>query len=81
MWRVLREVDEKLVILSRQLRCPILDQRLQTSTELQKLQGVTVPEYQRIGERSQIMLFPEEVMSVRVMPGKIATKPGCGLHG
>ena len=61
-----REVDEKLVILSRQLRCPILtnDYNLNRVAELQ---GVTVLNINELANAVKSVLLPGEVMSVRVI--------------
>ncbi len=61
-----REVDEKLVILARQLRCPILtnDYNLNRVAELQ---GVTVLNINELANAVKSVLLPGEIMSVRVI--------------
>jgi len=61
-----REVDEKLVILARQMRCPILtnDYNLNRVAELQ---GVTVLNINELANAVKSVLLPGETMSVRVI--------------
>ncbi|MHC1740828.1 MAG: PIN/TRAM domain-containing protein [Anaerolineaceae bacterium] len=62
----MREVDEKLVVLARQLRCPILtnDYNLNRVAELQ---GVTVLNINELANAVKSVLLPGEIMSVHVI--------------
>jgi uncharacterized protein YacL len=62
----IREVDEKLVVLARQLRCPILtnDYNLNRVAELQ---GVTVLNINELANAVKSVLLPGEIMSVHVI--------------
>ncbi|MCX6055923.1 MAG: PIN domain nuclease [Chloroflexi bacterium] len=62
----MREVDDKLVVLARQLRCPILtnDYNLNRVAELQ---GVTVLNINELANAVKSILLPGEIMSVRVI--------------
>jgi uncharacterized protein YacL len=62
----IREVDEKLVVLARQLRCPILtnDYNLNRVAELQ---GVTVLNINELANAVKSVLLPGEIMTVRVI--------------
>jgi uncharacterized protein YacL len=59
-------VDDKLVVLARQLRCPILtnDYNLNRVAELQ---GVTVLNINELANAVKSVLLPGEIMSVRVI--------------
>ncbi|GAP05533.1 MAG TPA: PIN domain nuclease [Anaerolinea thermolimosa] len=61
-----REVDDKLVILARQLRCPILtnDYNLNRVAELQ---GVTILNINELANAVKSVLLPGEMLSVRVI--------------
>ncbi|HTX78365.1 MAG TPA: PIN domain-containing protein [Longilinea sp.] len=61
-----KEVDEKLVILARQMRCPILtnDYNLNRVAELQ---GVVVLNINELANAVKSVLLPGETMSVRVI--------------
>jgi uncharacterized protein YacL len=62
----IREVDEKLVVLARQLKCPILtnDYNLNRVAELQ---GVTVLNINELANAVKSVLLPGEIMSVHVI--------------
>jgi uncharacterized protein YacL len=62
----MREVDDKLVVLARQLRCPILtnDYNLNRVAELQ---GVTVLNINELANAVKSVLLPGEIMSVHVI--------------
>lgn len=62
----MREVDDKLVVLARQMRCPILtnDYNLNRVAELQ---GVTVLNINELANAVKSVLLPGEIMSVRVI--------------
>ncbi len=61
-----REVDEKLVVLARQLKCPILtnDYNLNRVAELQ---GVIVLNVNELANAVKSVLLPGEIMSVHVI--------------
>jgi len=62
----MREVDDKLVVLARQMRCPILtnDYNLNRVAELQ---GVTVLNINELANAVKSVLIPGEVMTVEVI--------------
>ena len=62
----MREVDDKLVVLARQMRCPILtnDYNLNRVAELQ---GVIVLNINELANAVKSVLLPGEMMSVRVI--------------
>ncbi|MGB9799873.1 MAG: PIN/TRAM domain-containing protein [Thermanaerothrix sp.] len=71
-----REVDDKLVILARQLRCPILtnDYNLNRVAELQ---GVRVLNVNELANAVKSALLPGEMLSIRIIQeGK---EPGQGV--
>jgi uncharacterized protein YacL len=72
-----REVDEKLVILARQMRCPILtnDYNLNRVAELQ---GVTVLNINELANAVKSVLLPGETMSVRVIQEGKEANQGVG---
>lgn len=61
-----REVDDKLVILARQLKCPILtnDYNLNRVAELQ---GVSILNVNELANAVKSVLLPGEILSVRVI--------------
>jgi uncharacterized protein YacL len=61
-----KEVDDKLVILARQLRCPILtnDYNLNRVAELQ---GVTILNINELANAVKSVLLPGEIMQVKVI--------------
>ena len=61
-----REVDDKLVVLARQMRCPILtnDYNLNRVAELQ---GVTVLNVNELANAVKSILIPGEMMTVQVI--------------
>jgi uncharacterized protein YacL len=62
----MREVDDKLVVLARQMRCPILtnDYNLNRVAELQ---GVMVLNVNELANAVKSVLLPGEIMTVRVI--------------
>jgi uncharacterized protein YacL len=62
----MKEVDDKLVVLARQLRCPILtnDYNLNRVAELQ---GVTVLNINELANAVKSVLLPGEIMQIRVI--------------
>ena len=72
-----REVDDKLVILARQLRCPVLtnDYNLNRVAELQ---GVTVLNINELANAVKSVLLPGELMSIRVIQDGKEANQGVG---
>ena len=62
----MREVDDKLVVLARQMRCPILtnDYNLNRVAELQ---GVTILNINELANAVKSILLPGEIMQVKVI--------------
>ncbi len=62
----MREVDDKLVVLARQLKCPILtnDYNLNRVAELQ---GVTVLNINELANAVKSVVLPGEVLSINVI--------------
>ena len=62
----MREVDDKLVVLARQLRCPILtnDYNLNRVAELQ---GVTILNVNELANAVKSALLPGEILHIRVI--------------
>jgi uncharacterized protein YacL len=61
-----REVDDKLVILARQLRCPILTNDYNLN-RIAELQGVTVLNVNELANAVKSALLPGEILSIRVI--------------
>lgn len=61
-----REVDDKLVILARQLRCPILTNDYNLN-RIAELQGVSILNVNELANAVKSVLLPGEVLSVRVI--------------
>lgn len=72
-----REVDDKLVILARQLRCPILtnDYNLNRVAELQ---GVTVLNVNELANSVKSVLLPGELLHIRVIQEGKESSQGVG---
>ncbi len=72
-----REVDDKLVILARQLRCPVLtnDYNLNRVAELQ---GVTVLNINELANAVKSVLLPGELMNVHVIQDGKEANQGVG---
>ena len=62
----MREVDEKLVMLGRQMNAPILTNDFNLN-RVAELQGVHVLNINELGQRGQIILLPGEALHVRVI--------------
>jgi len=62
----MREVDDKLVVLARQLRCPILtnDYNLNRVAELQ---GVTILNVNELANAVKSAMLPGEILRIRVI--------------
>ena len=72
-----REVDDKLVILARQLRCPILTNDFNLN-RIAELQGVTVLNVNELANAVKSAMLPGEVLSVRVIQEGKETDQGVG---
>ena len=59
-----KEVDDKLVILARQLRCPVLTNDYNLN-RIAELQGVTVLNINELANAVKTVLLPGEIMGVR----------------
>ena len=71
-----REVDDKLVILARQMRCPILTNDYNLN-RIAELQGVTILNINELANAVKSVLLPGEILYIRVIQeGK---EPGQGV--
>lgn len=61
-----REVDDKLVILARQMRCPILTNDYNLN-KIAEFQGVTVLNVNELANAVKSVLLPGEILKVRVI--------------
>jgi uncharacterized protein YacL len=61
-----REVDDKLIILARQLRCPILTNDYNLN-RIAELQGVAVLNVNELANAVKLVLLPGEELSVRII--------------
>jgi uncharacterized protein YacL len=61
-----REVDDKLVILARQLRCPILTNDYNLN-RIAELQGVMILNVNELANAVKSVLLPGETLSIRVI--------------
>jgi uncharacterized protein YacL len=61
-----REVDDKLVILARQMRCPILTNDYNLN-KIAEFQGVTILNVNELANAVKSMLLPGEILNVRVI--------------
>jgi len=62
----MREVDDKLVVLARQMRCPILTNDYNLN-RIAELQGVTVLNINELANAVKSVLIPGEIMTVQVI--------------
>lgn len=72
-----REVDDKLVILARQLRCPILTNDYNLN-RIAELQGVTILNVNELANAVKSVLLPGEAMIVRVIQEGKESNQGVG---
>jgi uncharacterized protein YacL len=71
-----REVDDKLVILARQMRCPILTNDFNLN-RIAELQGVTILNINELANAVKSVMLPGEVLCIRIIQeGK---EPGQGV--
>jgi uncharacterized protein YacL len=61
-----REVDDKLIILARQLRCPVLTNDFNLN-RIAELQGVTVLNVNELANAVKSVLLPGEILAIRVI--------------
>jgi uncharacterized protein YacL len=72
-----REVDDKLVILARQLRCPILTNDYNLN-RIAELQGVTILNVNELANAVKSVLLPGEALIVRVIQEGKESSQGVG---
>jgi uncharacterized protein YacL len=72
-----KEVDDKLVILSRQLRCPILTNDYNLN-RIAELQGVTVLNVNELANAVKSTMLPGELLSIRVIQEGKESNQGVG---
>ncbi len=72
-----REVDDKLVILARQMRCPILTNDYNLN-KIAEFQGVTILNINELANAVKSVLLPGEVMAIRVIQEGKETNQGVG---
>jgi uncharacterized protein YacL len=72
-----REVDDKLVILARQLRCPILTNDYNLN-RIAELQGVTILNVNELANAVKSVLLPGETLIVRVIQEGKESNQGVG---
>ena len=72
-----REVDDKLVVLARQLKCPILtnDYNLNRVAELQ---GVTILNINELANAVKSVVLPGELMSIQIIQEGKEANQGVG---
>lgn len=71
-----REVDDKLIILARQMRCPILTNDFNLN-RIAELQGVTILNINELANAVKSVMLPGEVLCIRIIQeGK---EPGQGV--
>ena len=61
-----REVDDKLVILARQMRCPILTNDYNLN-RIAEVQGVTILNVNELANAVKSAMLPGEILSIRVI--------------
>jgi uncharacterized protein YacL len=72
-----KEVDDKLVILARQLRCPVLTNDYNLN-RIAELQGVTVLNINELANAVKTVLLPGEIMGIRVIQDGKESNQGVG---
>lgn len=72
-----REVDDKLVILARQMRCPILTNDFNLN-RIAELQGVTILNINELANAVKSVMLPGEVLCVRVIQEGKESNQGVG---
>ena len=72
-----REVDDKLVILARQLRCPILTNDYNLN-RIAELQGVSILNVNELANAVKSALLPGEILNIRVIQEGKESAQGVG---
>jgi uncharacterized protein YacL len=72
-----RDVDDKLVILARQMRCPILTNDYNLN-RIAELQGVTVLNVNELANAVKTVLLPGELLAVRIIQEGKESEQGVG---
>ena len=72
-----REVDDKLVILARQMRCPILTNDYNLN-KIAEFQGVTILNVNELANAVKSVLLPGEMLSIRVIQEGKEVNQGVG---
>jgi uncharacterized protein YacL len=72
-----REVDDKLVILARQLKCPILTNDYNLN-RIAELQGVLVLNVNELANAVKSVLLPGEALAIRVIQEGKESNQGVG---
>ena len=72
-----REVDDKLVILARQMRCPILTNDFNLN-RIAELQGVTILNINELANAVKSVLLPGEILCVRIIQEGKESNQGVG---
>ena len=75
-----REVDDKLVVLARQLKCPILTNDFNLN-RVAELQGVTILNINELAKRGQICCYCQRTHELEHLPGRQGTWSGRRLYG
>jgi uncharacterized protein YacL len=72
-----REVDDKLVILARQMRCPILTNDYNLN-KIAEFQGVTVLNVNELANAVKSVMLPGEILRIRVIQDGKEANQGVG---
>ena len=72
-----REVDDKLVILARQMRCPILTNDYNLN-KIAEFQGVTVLNVNELANAVKSVMLPGEILRIRVIQEGKEVNQGVG---
>jgi len=72
-----REVDDKLITLARQLRCPILTNDYNLN-RIAELQGVTILNVNELANAVKSVMLPGEVLNIRVIQEGKESNQGVG---
>ena len=76
----MREVDDKLVVLGKQLKSPVLTNDYNLN-RIAELQGVTVLNINELANAVKSVVLPGEVMNINIFQEGKEAGPGRGLHG
>jgi uncharacterized protein YacL len=75
-----REVDDKLIVLGKQLKSPVLTNDYNLN-RIAELQGVTVLNINELANAVKSVVLPGEISEDQHFPGRQGNGPGRGLHG